>query len=522
VLLFHELSSKRLFFRSRAHEGVIGRQGFIVDIVAHAFDFGVTKGRTNGLCLQPRFGLRKDAVEADQHWLHAHVCDAQVLRPQGALQENLFVFAVAEYVRNGFLEPRRHFHARVVGAVSVFVQSHKRPHVGAHRRIPPGGRKLLIERFFPIRCSEYPPSACRRRASQVAQAQKVAREWWRAEARREEGHDTRRGPLTIADAMADYLKAYERRGGKAAYDIRRVAETHILPALGTTTVAKLTARKITDWHQGLAEKRARVRTKAGRKQNYRKADTGSDAIRSRRATANRILTVLKAVLNHAWKAGHVASDDAWRRVKPFKGVETARVRYLSEAECVRLVNACEPAFRDLVRGALLTGCRYSELAALRVADFNADAGIVTVRESKAGKPRHVILTDEGQRLFTTLSAGKLGDDPIFTRRSGGRWGKSHQMRPILEACHRAKIKPAISFHVLRHTHGSALAMHGVPMGVIAEQLGHADTRMTEKHYAHLAPSYVAETIRGHFPTLGITGDTNIATMKPRKQEARQP
>jgi hypothetical protein len=66
------------------------------------------------------------------------------------------------------------------------------------------------------------------------------------------------------------------------------------------------------------------------------------------------VTVLKAALNHAWKAGHVASDDAWRQVKPFKGVETA-LRYLSEAECVRLVNACEPAFRNLVRGAMLTG-----------------------------------------------------------------------------------------------------------------------------------------------------------------------
>lgn len=91
----------------------------------------------------------------------------------------------------------------------------------------------------------------------------------------------------------------------------------------------------------------------------------------------------KAALNHAWKAGHVTSDDAWRRAKPFRGVETARVRYLSEAECLRLVNACEPAFRDLVRGAMLTGCRYSELTTVHVADFNADAGVVTVRDSKA-------------------------------------------------------------------------------------------------------------------------------------------
>jgi integrase len=76
-------------------------------------------------------------------------------------------------------------------------------------------------------------------------------------------------------------------------------------------------------------------------------------------------------------------------------------------------------------------------------------------------------------------------------------------RPMVEACKRAKIKPAISFHVLRHTHGSTLAMRGVPMPVIAQQLGHADTRMTEKHYAHLSGGYVADTIRAHFPALGI-------------------
>lgn len=264
-------------------------------------------------------------------------------------------------------------------------------------------------------------------------------------------------------------------------------------------VAKLTGKKIEDWHHGLAEKPALARSKPGRKPNHREADKSVDGIRKRRATANRILTVLKAALNHAWKAGHVASDDAWRRVKPFKAVETARVRYLSEAECIRLVNACEPAFRNLVRGALLTGCRYSELAFLRAADFNADAGIVTVGVTKAGKPRHVVLTNEGQRLFAALTAGKLGEGPIFERADGGIWGKSHQLRPMLEAGRRAKIKPAISFHVLRHTHGSTLAMHGVPMGVIAEQLGHADTRMTEKHYAHLSGGYVADTIRANSP-----------------------
>ena len=60
-------------------------------------------------------------------------------------------------------------------------------------------------------------------------------------------------------------------------------------------------------------------------------------------------------------------------------------------------------------------------------------------------------------------------------------------------------------------------MRGVPMGVIAEQLGHADTRMTEKHYAHLAPSYVADTIRAHFPTLGIADAAVVTTTGRRRR-----
>jgi hypothetical protein len=51
------------------------------------------------------------------------------------------------------------------------------------------------------------------------------------------------------------------------------------------------------------------------------------------------------------------------------------------------------------------------------------------------------------------------------------------------------------------------------MGVIAAQLGHQDTRMTEKHYAHLAPSYVADTIRAHFPILGVADDTTVVPMR---------
>jgi hypothetical protein len=35
--------------------------------------------------------------------------------------------------------------------------------------------------------------------------------------------------------------------------------------------------------------------------------------------------------------------------------------------------------------------------------------------------------------------------------------------------------------------------------VVAKNLGHTDTRMVEKHYGHLAPSYIAEAIRAGAP-----------------------
>jgi integrase len=357
-----------------------------------------------------------------------------------------------------------------------------------------------------------------------AQAQERAREFFKRKAREAAGElAPHEGPYTVSDALVAYLKAYQRHGGKAVEETRRKVETHILPELGLLPVAKLTARRIEDWHHRLAEAPARVRAKQNGEAQYRRIDRSAEGVRKRRATANRVLTVLKAALNHAWKAGHAATDEPWRRIHPFKGVETARIRYLLEAECARLANACQSAYRKLVAGALLTGCRYSELARLQAADFNPEAGVVTVRASKANKPRHVTLTEEGQALFSALTAGKAPPDPVFVRADGGLWGKSHQRRPMLDACERAKILPAISFHILRHTYGATLAMRGVPMAVIAEQLGHADTRMTEKHYAHLAPSYVASTIRAHFPALGLVQPSSVVPMrngKPKRKGKR--
>lgn len=216
------------------------------------------------------------------------------------------------------------------------------------------------------------------------QAQDKARELHR---QRSTGSGEIVGPYTVKRAIDDYILWMEGNR-KTARDARYSADALILPELGQLDIVKLTATAIRRWHQKLVETPARARTRKGEKQNFRVLPVDDpDAERRRRATANRVLTILKAALNHAWREGKAASDAEWRRVLPFKGVNIARVRYLTVTEAQRLVNASPPAFRALVQAALQTGARYSELGRLRVEDFNRDAGTVAIRESKTGKPR---------------------------------------------------------------------------------------------------------------------------------------
>jgi integrase len=345
------------------------------------------------------------------------------------------------------------------------------------------------------------------------QAQARARDWFKVKATEQAGDFIPLDrPYTVADAMADYLADYNRRSGKAADRVEAAVGAWILPELGGIPLSKLTRRRLQDWHQKIADTPARLRTRAGETQKHQEADTSPEGVRRRRSTANRVLTILKAALNHAHQEGRCVSDDAWRQIRAFREADAARLRYLSDDEVKRLTNTCPADFRALVTAALLTGCRYGELAAMTIDDFNPDVGTVRVRVSKSGKPRHVVLTEEGRDFFVSLTAGRPGSARLLHRSNGRAWAKSQQQRPLAAASTAARIEPSINFHGLRHTYASRLAMRGVPLAVIAAQLGHSDTRMVEKHYGHLAPNYIADTVRNAFGRLGIVGPSNIVPM----------
>jgi integrase len=291
-------------------------------------------------------------------------------------------------------------------------------------------------------------------------------------------------------------------------------EAVIKPALGHLEVAALTSKVIGDWHTERAKSPARLRTRKGAtKQNERLVE-GAEAVRRRRSTANRDLTVLKAALNRAAEHRDWLPVGAWSRVKPFARVDVAKRRYLSDEEARRLVNAVDEEFRPIVRAALLTGGRYGELRHAKVRDYDRQSHTLYLSETKSAEPRPAYLDEDGVSMLNRSTAGKVPDDFIFTRSNGAQWERSHQLRRMEEASAKAQI-PKTSFHDLRRTYGARLALRGVPMAVIAEAMGHKDERITRKHYAHLAPSYVSKTVRAAIAGLGVVEQSNVVPISGR-------
>ena len=295
------------------------------------------------------------------------------------------------------------------------------------------------------------------------------------------------GRLTVQRAVADYITFLEASGKNTA-TAESAAVCWILPKLGHHEVASLTSQQIRAWVASMVGPRASEESLT------------DEQLRRRRVSANRHLSVLKSALNFAFDEGLTPNNKAWgRRVKKFENVESNRARYMTIDECKRFLDACPDVFRPLARAALETGARYSELARLEVADFDKNAGTLLIRKSKTAKPRHVILTAEGTTFFSDACVGRSPQELMFTRKNCAKWGHGNQGRYIDLANERGTIDPPVTFHMMRHTWASLSVMNGVPLTVVARNLGHVDTRMVERVYGHLAPNYISQAIRAGAP-----------------------
>jgi site-specific recombinase XerD len=158
-----------------------------------------------------------------------------------------------------------------------------------------------------------------------------------------------------------------------------------------------------------------------------------------------------------------------------------------------------------------SGLRVSEALALRPADVNEREGTLRVRNGKGSKDRVAVIDAEAlgyvRAWFEVRRAlGINGRATIFCSvadgaqgarvREPGRALATAYVRALLpKVARRAGIEKRVHAHGLRHSHATELVAAGVPLHVIAGQLGHASTATTDAYLAKLMPSERIRALR---------------------------
>lgn len=189
------------------------------------------------------------------------------------------------------------------------------------------------------------------------------------------------------------------------------------------------------------------------------------------------------------------------RIKRRKG-ERDNLKYLTMDELTtverQLIERGGKEYAHAIFIQATTGLRIGEALALRLKDIDIENSVVHVRRSydettkrfnppKNGKSRDAYMLDAAkQRLIHLMTVreaeGAQPDDLLFQNK------KKHMMmysnlRYALD--HHVFIEgKKITSHIFRHTYITFLIDNGMPLHLIAYQVGHADTRMVEQVYGH--------------------------------------
>ena len=166
-----------------------------------------------------------------------------------------------------------------------------------------------------------------------------------------------------------------------------------------------------------------------------------------------------------------------------------------------LVAALPTRYRDFVTAAAYTGCRFGELAALRLDNVNMVRRTISI-EATASEVRGVIHVGPPKTraavraisiptLLVDALAHHLGAHPtghdglVFTGRAGGYIRSSNFRHRVWNPAVKASVGPPCRFHDLRHSHVAMLIATGQHRQVIAQRLGHVSVRTVLDVYGHL-------------------------------------
>jgi integrase len=281
------------------------------------------------------------------------------------------------------------------------------------------------------------------------------------------------GKVTVRRAIESYVAGKRAADGEAAAeDARGRLALHVLRededgrplkgprGLGDRAVEELTLSELRLWRDGLVEGRSR-------------------------ATVNRVIANLKAALNAAFadEANGITSDSAWRRLERFRGADRRREDHFSEPEVARLIREArkqDPPFADLLTAAFHGGARHGELAALDVRHFDARRRTLAIPSGKTGA-RIVTLGEEGAHWFATIAGDRDPAEALLSPGEGRRWGPSYQHKRIKVALAAAGLPLSACFYTMRHSYISRAIERGMPLQMLAENVG-TSVKMIEANY----------------------------------------
>jgi len=198
------------------------------------------------------------------------------------------------------------------------------------------------------------------------------------------------------------------------------------------------------------------------------------------ATRNRYRALMRAILRSCERQWNWINRAPSLRNEP---EPRRRVAFLTRDQAENLISALPEKYRNLVRFALLTGLRKSNVVNLQWENVNLHNNTVIVHadEAKAGNRIVVPLNKQARELLESLPeprAGRVWADVKDV------WGTTWK-----DAAKRAGV-PWCRFHDLRHTWASWHAMAGTPVSVLQELGGWHSPQMVQK-YAHLSPEHLA-------------------------------
>ena len=302
-----------------------------------------------------------------------------------------------------------------------------------------------------------------------------------------------RGGATVADLAASYLEKHLQPKCKPSTlrEWTRLLHRDILPRIGRRKVADLQRGDISALHRSLRDKPV---------------------------TANRVVTLLSALLTYAEREG-VRPDGSNPCRHVVKYPEKKRERFLTHDELGRLGDALREAEQEgekhpsgilAVRLLLLTGARKSEILGLRWDEVDFERACLRLSESKTGK-KVIPLGAPAIEVLKTAPECEGNPYVCFGVKQGAAFcGLQAVWKRLRDRAGLSDLR----LHDLRHSHASFGAGLGLSLPLIGRILGHSSTATTAR-YAHLADDPVRQAADR------ISGEIAAAMSGTAKGEVRR-